>query len=162
VHDLSPATGLRASHRVPGCSSRATTCRTGSRLQRDRSDPPPPFPAALPQWAARRLQDVAAPENRGLVGLDFEALAHPEQSEGVAQIIGEILRDEQKKLAATLGGGADGRARAVLLQAFLLGAGMLSVADAAPVPKLREALDVLLAGVGLAAEKKPAGKKNTP
>jgi hypothetical protein len=39
---------------------------------------------------------------------------------------------------------------------------MLSVADAAPVPKLREALDVLLAGVGLAAEKKPAGKKNTP
>jgi AcrR family transcriptional regulator len=125
-------------------------------------DPALKDPAALPQWAARRLQDVAAPENRGLVGLDFEALAHPEQSEGVAQIIGEILRDEQKKLAATLGGGADGRARAVLLQAFLLGAGMLSVADAAPVPKLREALDVLLAGVGLAAEKKPAGKKNTP
>lgn len=112
-------------------------------------DPALKDPSALPAWAARRLQAFAAPENRGLVGLDLEALAHPENSEGVAGIIGGILRDEQASLAKTLGGGADGRARAMLLQTFLLGAGMLSLADAASEAKLRQALEILLAGIGL-------------
>lgn len=125
------------------------------RIEEVAGDPGLRDAASLPAWAARRLQSFITPANRGAIALDLEALAHPERSEGVADIMGGILRGEQAGLAAALGGGAEGKARAVLLQAFMLGAGMLTLADAAPASRLRQALDLLLSSLGLPQAGKP-------
>jgi Transcriptional regulator len=106
----------------------------------------------LSAWAERRLKALTSPARGGHIGFDLEALAHPERSDGVAAMIGDTMLAEQNAIAEAIGGDANARAYAVLMQSFLNGAGLLARAGATHEEDLRAALHLLLHQAGIAGD----------
>lgn len=109
-------------------------------------------PEEVAAWLPKRLAELLSPQKQTHFGIDLEALAQPDQSEGVADLVRGTMKVEQEALIRALDEDNTGKTDALMLHSFLIGAALLTKAGVAEPQDLTEALSRLIAALGLGNE----------